>query len=69
MTVEAVIGRFKGWIVTYVTGHHMFVPSGDPRSRLFTLRQTFSVLPPALQWKTTIGNEVVDVSCTSPDNR
>ncbi|WP_152549157.1 hypothetical protein [Geomicrobium sp. JCM 19037] len=40
--------RFKGWIVTYVSGDHTLARDGDHRSRLFTFRHTFSVLPATL---------------------
>ncbi|GAK10599.1 hypothetical protein JCM19039_225 [Geomicrobium sp. JCM 19039] len=43
--MSAESGQFEGSIVTYVTGHHLLAPGGDYRSRLFTLRPTFSVLP------------------------
>ncbi|WP_042403909.1 hypothetical protein, partial [Geomicrobium sp. JCM 19037] len=46
--MRAESARFEGWIVTYVTDHHMLVPGREPRSRLFTLRQTFFVLPATL---------------------
>ncbi|WP_193744681.1 hypothetical protein [Geomicrobium sp. JCM 19037] len=31
-----------------MTGHHILVPGGGPWSQLFTLRQTFFVLPATL---------------------
>ncbi|WP_042403803.1 hypothetical protein [Geomicrobium sp. JCM 19037] len=59
--MSAESARFEGWIVTYVTGRHMLVLGGDPRSQLFTLRQTFFVLPATLAVTNNDHNEVVDV--------
>ncbi|WP_193744697.1 hypothetical protein [Geomicrobium sp. JCM 19037] len=57
--MRAESARFEGWIVTYVTGRHMLVPGGEPRLRLFTLRQTFLVLPAT----PAVTNNVRERSC------